>query len=127
MQGEWVRIGLVMFGGGTGAVLRYLISRVATHLLPLGGFPWHTFAINIVGSFMLGLVALTYKDRPGWYLLLGTGFCGGFTTFSTFSVEMLTLLEKNRLVLAILYAFGSVLLGLLTAWLAFRLLKHGTV
>ena len=88
-----------------------------------GGFPWATFGINIVGSFLLGLLFATVKDHATWYLLLGAGFCGGFTTFSAFSLETLGLLERERWVEAAAYAQGSVVAGLLGAWLGVMLGK----
>lgn len=115
----------VMLGGATGSALRYGIGRWLAEHPAVRHFPWHTFAINILGSFALGLVAVAYKShpQPAWYLLLGTGFCGGFTTFSTFSVETLTLLEQNRPVAATGYAMGSVAAGLFAAWLAVKLTR----
>ena len=84
---------LVFFGGGAGAVCRFLIGR---WLAVPGGFPWATFGINVAGSFFLGLLAVLCKDRPGLLALLGAGFCGGFTTFSTFSLETLRMLEAEE-------------------------------
>ena len=88
-------------------------------------FPWHTFGINVVGSFVLGLVVVWCKDHPTWYLLLGTGVCGGFTTFSTFSLETLTLLEKDRIDLATAYVIGSVVAGLLGTMVAIKIARGG--
>lgn len=117
---DWLAVAL---GGGFGAWLRYAIGHWAARFDAVQHFPWHTFGINVVGSFVLGLVAVCYKDRPMWFLLLGTGVCGGFTTFSTFSVETLTLLEKDRLWSAVAYAGGSVLAGLLAALVAMRIAR----
>jgi protein CrcB len=85
----------------------------------------HTFAINAAGSFVLGMVAVLCHNRPGWFLLLGTGFCGGFTTFSTFSVEALSLFEKDRPGAAIGYMIGSVVAGILGAWAGLKLARGG--
>jgi CrcB protein len=90
---ECIMVGL---GGAAGAMLRYLIG-----LLPVGtqgGFPWKTLAINILGSFIIGiLTGLILKGAlaPRWELLLKTGFCGGFTTFSTFALESQGLIDKG--------------------------------
>jgi CrcB protein len=89
-------------------------------------FPWATFFINVSGSLILGWVAATFLDdrNPNlrkWHLLLGTGFCGGFTTFSTFSYETMLLFLQGKRSLAILYSFGSVALGLLGVWLGVKI------
>lgn len=118
--------GLAVVGGGAvGCVARYAAGRAAPLLIDPQFFPWHTFAINVAGSFVLGLVAVWYQShpQPAWYLLLGTGFCGGFTTFSTFSLETLTLLEKDRPAAAAVYAVGSVAAGILAAGLAVKLAR----
>ncbi len=95
-------------GGALGAILRYGIS-----LIPLKShFPILTLITNILGAFMIGIVVGIFsKDRisPSMNLFLKTGVCGGFTTFSTFSLETLTLLEDGFYLLAILYALISVI------------------
>ena len=88
---------LVLLGGAVGAPLRYLTdlvvrSRVDTAL------PWGTWCVNVAGSFVLGLAAaaVSVHDAPGWVLtLVGTGFCGALTTFSTFGYETVRLLEEG--------------------------------
>lgn len=113
------RLALVVVGGGTGAGLRFLVGlRIPVHI-----YPWHTLGINTVGSFVLGLLAVWCRDRTGWYALLGIGLCGGFTTFSTFSLETLTLLDEGRSGRAVGYVAGSVAAGLLGVWLGLRLAK----
>lgn len=98
----------VGLGGAFGAILRYGIS-----LIPLKShFPILTLITNILGAFMIGIVVGIFsKDRisPSMNLFLKTGVCGGFTTFSTFSLETLTLLEDGFYLLAILYALISVI------------------
>lgn len=98
----------VGLGGALGAILRYGIS-----LIPLKShFPILTLITNILGAFMIGIVVGIFsKDRisPSMNLFLKTGICGGFTTFSTFSLETLTLLEDGFYLLAILYALISVI------------------
>jgi CrcB protein len=119
---DWL---VVLVGGGAGALARYAVGRWASARFPhaLLDFPWHTFGINVLGSFVLGLVAVVCKDRPTWFFLLGTGVCGGFTTFSTFSVELLTMLEQDRPTAAAGYVAGSVAAGLLGAWVGVRLAR----
>jgi CrcB protein len=115
---DWV---LVMTGGGIGALLRFWIGRFAVQVYR-GRFPVGTFSINVVGSFALGaLWALT--GGAGWvWLWLGTGVLGGFTTFSTFGVEAVTLLQERRVGMALLYVLGSGVLGVLGAWSGFSML-----
>ena len=106
---ECVMVGL---GGAAGAILRYLIG-----LLPVGtqgGFPWKTLAINILGSFLIGiLTGLILKGAlaPRWELLLKTGFCGGFTTFSTFALESQGLIDKGAYGAAAFYMGISLVAG----------------
>lgn len=126
MSLEWVACKYpiaVFLGGGTGAVARWLVNRAFAGVPSAEAFPWPTFLINVVGSFLLGILAVAAKDRPGWNALLGVGFCGGFTTFSTFSVELLKLIEDDRPAAAAGYAFGSVLAALAGAWLGMKLMR----
>ena len=108
----------VFVGGGLGAVARFAVGRALTPLLPEAGFPWPTFAINVAGSALLGVLVALGKDRPTLLLFLGTGVCGGFTTFSAFSVEAVRLLEAHRPDLALLYAGASVAAGVGAAYVA---------
>lgn len=104
----------VGLGGALGAVCRYLLGQVIPKLG--SGFPLATFAVNLLGCFAIGLVvgiAGRHTDiDPRLILFLQTGICGGFTTFSTFSLESLTLIEEGRITIGILYIVLSVLLGL---------------
>lgn len=108
----------VFVGGGAGAVARFAVGRAIEPLLLGVGFPWHTFAINVAGSALLGVLVALCRDRPTMLLFLGTGVCGGFTTFSTFSVETVRLLEDHRPDLALLYVVGSVVAAVGSAYLA---------
>lgn len=106
----------VASGGAIGAVLRYVVSLVVRP--ETGSFPWHTFGVNALGSFLLGvLMALLPADgtREGWRLFLGVGILGGFTTFSTFSMEAVSFAHQGAPALALGYAFGSLLAGLAAA------------
>jgi fluoride exporter len=123
---------LLALGGGAGANARFYLGRwVAELQLRNAGavtFPWGTFLINVSGSAILGVLAglcLGHADpaRRVWYVLLGTGFCGGFTTFSTFSYEAVELIREGRFGPALAYVFGSVLAGLAAAALAMRAVR----
>lgn len=114
---------LLFVGGGLGANARYWIGEAFKSRHWTDDFPWHTFAINVLGSFVLGFVTVAGKDRPSWQLFLGVGLCGGFTTFSTFSVETLAMLEKGRIFAAVGYVCGSVVAGIAGAALAMRLAR----
>ena len=114
---------LVALGGAVGSVSRYgltLFIQTRTG----SGFPYGTLAVNVIGAFVLGLIARFSVESaaisPEVRLLLTTGFCGGFTTFSTFSYESARLLEDGELRTAILYMLLSVVLSLLAMFLGFR-------
>ena len=99
-----------MAGGALGAGGRHLINR--TTLAWFGtGFPWGTLAVNLLGGFGMGLlfgIFARHGGSEGWRLFLGTGLLGGFTTFSAFSLEIVTLADRGQPVLAIGYAALSV-------------------
>ena len=116
---------LVGLGSFVGGVLRYLISLL---LRPsMGGFPWGTFVVNIVGCLLIGALWGAMGRWPNSSsrisLLIGMGFCGGFTTFSTFSKESLALLQAGSYGLFAAYVFGSIAVGILAVTLGFILAK----
>jgi CrcB protein len=96
---------LVAAGGAAGSVLRYLVGQVVV-------FPLGTMAVNVIGSFVIGIAWVTLAGRDAAYLLLVTGFLGGFTTFSAFSLDTFRLVEDGRMVGALGYAGGTVVLSL---------------
>ena len=104
---------LVAAGGAAGCVLRYLVG-VAT-LGVAGTFPWGTLGINVAGSFLLGALLGALPPEHAGRLLFGTGFCGGFTTFSTFSVEAVALVGRGEHGPASAYLAASVSLSVLAA------------
>lgn len=105
---------LVMSGGALGAAMRYGLSRA----LPLtaGGWPWATFAANILGGLAMGVLAAWVlrgdNSAEPLRLFVGVGVLGGFTTFSAFSLEMAQMIERGQGVMAASYALASVLLAL---------------
>jgi CrcB protein len=114
---------LLAVGGGAGANARYWLGKLVARAQGAVEFPWATLLINVSGSVVLGLVAAAYLGHPdparrNWYLLLGTGFCGGFTTFSTFSYEAMKLMQDGRPGSAAAYVLASVVAGLVGVWLA---------
>lgn len=115
----------VFLGGGIGALARYGISLLfaRSSFVTVFTFPLSTLLINIVGSFALGfLYALTLfngKLSPKIQLALTVGFCGAFTTFSTFALEIFNLIRDGALALAFLYVLASFLFGLIAVALGF--------
>ncbi len=108
---------LVALGGGAGAALRYLLGAWAAGAFPVG-FPWGTWIINIAGSLLLGfLITRLGGEQEAVRLLLGVGLLGGFTTFSTFSVELVAMVGRGELMVAMAYAVSSVAGGVVAALL----------
>lgn len=107
-------------GGGVGAVLRYAASGVVYRWTG-EGFPYGTLAVNILGSLLLGFIVQVAESRTGpgplMKMFLTVGLCGGFTTFSTFSVETWKLFSEGSYLAATGNAVGSVVLCLLGVWL----------
>jgi fluoride exporter len=116
----------VALGAALGSVARFLITVGLVQLLG-PGFAWGTLAVNVLGSFLIGLYAtLTGPDgrllaSPATRQFVLTGFCGGFTTFSIFSLETLLLVKAGRLALAGLTVGLSVVFWLLAVWMGYRL------
>ncbi len=111
---------LVFIGGGTGSVLRYLVGKCVGSTT----YPWATFVVNIVGCFLIGLLGTwiaRHSLSPDLRLLLVVGLCGGFTTFSTFSNEALSLMRDGQPLLCITYIICSVAAGLVAAYLGTKL------
>jgi CrcB protein len=95
---------LIALGGALGSVLRYLMVTAI-------GAPWGTLAVNVAGSFAIGMI-FALAPRDGWQLFLMTGVLGGFTTFSAFSLDALKLIQAGQAPLAGAYVLGSVALSL---------------
>ena len=114
---------LVAIGGALGSVLRYLTSLFVAHYFS-GKFPLATFIINFTGCFLIG-VFLHFSLRADEKLkyLFVIGFCGGFTTFSTFANENLQLFQNGNYILALGYTMASVVLGIMAVWLGMVVMK----
>lgn len=114
----------VAAGGGIGAVLRYAMYL----LVKPQSFPFTTLFINIAGSFLIGII-LAYSLKENNFsenakLFLATGICGGFTTFSAFSLENMQFLQAGKYNLAFIYIVASVVAGIVAAALGFKLINH---
>lgn len=116
---------LVGLGGFAGSIARYKLGGWVLHLTVQERFPWSTFAINVAGCLLAGVLAGLAEEYelfgPDTRLLVFTGLLGGFTTFSAFGLDALFLLRRGEIGTALLYAGGSVVLGLAAAWIGWRL------
>jgi CrcB protein len=144
-DGEWVvmqwldwllrsKALMLMLGGAIGTYARYALGKWFGGLPWAQDFPYGTFVVNVSGSFILGMAAVIILERVSpahqdWYLLIGTGFCGGYTTFSTFEWETFKLIRDGSWLYAFANVFGSVsagflgvLLGVMVAELIFLLI-----
>jgi CrcB protein len=126
---------LVAVGGGAGAVARHLVNWWMHRWFPPGGFPAATFAVNVVGCFLIGLIMAALENarlQPGanqtglreLQLLLVTGVLGGLTTFSTFGYETVELARQSNPRMATWNVVASVVLGLAAVWLGRWLLTR---
>lgn len=115
---------IVFAGGGIGSVLRYWVGMKFPSLAT--NFPWSTFGVNVLGSFLIGFLIAYFSKSPQsqqLYLLLVVGFCGGFTTFSTFSRESFLFLQQQQWSLFLIYTFVSLCCCILATALGFVLMK----
>ncbi len=116
---------IVFIGGGFGSILRFLVGKWLNN--SGDGIPYGTFAANIVGSFLIGIIlGLAAKHNSlseNQTLLLATGFCGGFTTFSTFAYENHVLLKSGDFTSFAIYTIASFIIGFLAVFLGMYLVK----
>ncbi len=119
---------IVFIGAGIGGALRHGVNVGAARLFGLG-FPYGTLIVNVVGSFLMGLFAGFFAYRAGipqhMRLFLTTGILGGFTTFSTFSLDAALLIERHSLGMAAGYMVGSVAAGLSALFFGLALFRSG--
>ena len=111
---------VIMLGGSLGALMRFIVSSSITEKMG-SNFPYGTLTVNVLGSFVMGFLAMLLVERMGLdpLLRLGifVGFLGAFTTFSTFSMETLNLFEQGESLRALVNMFVSVVLSVLAVWL----------
>jgi CrcB protein len=118
---------LVFIGGGLGASLRHAINVGCARACGFN-FPYGTFVINISGSLVMGLIAgyLAFKGEASqpWRLFVMTGILGGYTTFSAFSLDAVTLYERGEMGMALFYVVGSVVLSIAGLVAGLALVRH---
>lgn len=117
---------IVFFGAGIGGAVRYGVNLLAERL-GLAAFPVATLVVNVAGSFLIGVIGGCLASRPGpsqgWSLFLTTGVLGGFTTFSAFSLDAASLVQRGRLEAAAAYVFASVILSLAAVFAGLALVR----
>ncbi len=114
---------LVGLGGGIGAMLRFFVAGI----WKAGNFPFHTLFINIVGSLVIGLIfglgIKTEQLSEQMKLFIATGICGGFTTFSAFSLENMLMLKSGNYLMASLYIFASVAICIVAVFMGYKIIN----
>jgi CrcB protein len=116
---------MIAIGGAAGAVCRYSVASTISSLakIRLGhdNFPYGTLTVNLIGSFLIGIMYVLIAERmtlhPDWRNVIMVGFLGAFTTFSTFSLEAITLLENGLLLQSAIYVMSSLLLCFVAVWI----------
>ena len=116
---------LVFIGGGTGSIARYLVGKLLNQ--PNFNIPYGTFTANVIGSLIIGIVlGLSLKNNSisqNTVLFMATGFCGGFTTFSSFAFENQMLLKNGDVLNLLMYTLGSFIFGILAVFLGIWMVK----
>lgn len=118
---------LIALGGASGALSRYGVGRIVSHYLAQVYWPLGTFAVNFIGSFVIGAVYVLITEKSSlhadWRYVLMVGFLGAFTTFSTFSLESVALLEAGKVLLALTYMLSTVISCVIACWLGIVVLR----
>lgn len=125
LRGRLDLVAVIAAGGACGGGLRWTLNEMLPHTGT--GFPWSTFIANVTGCFLIGVLLVLVLEvwppsryvRPFW----GVGILGGYTTFSAYSAEAANLMRNDATPLALVYLFGSVLLGLLATWVGMALVQ----
>jgi len=117
----------VGLGGGIGSIMRFLTSRFTARLVAAQWLFLGTLAANLIGCFLIGILSgwmLSHMpDNQPFRLLFIVGFCGGYTTFSTFAFENYRLIEMNQWGILLLYLTASVVLGIIAVWLGMKMVS----
>jgi CrcB protein len=118
---------LVGIGGSIGSLLRYLVSLWLSKAFPASSIPYGTFAVNIAGCFLIGCIYELFEKQDWmtteWRFFLATGFCGGFTTFSSFAFENYSMINEGNWGAFIFYSAASFILGLAAVYVGINLIK----
>jgi CrcB protein len=119
---------IVFLGGGLGAMLRHGVNLLGARLFPGPGFPLATLTVNITGSIMMGVLAAIFAFKGGgtqhWRLFLTTGILGGYTTFSSFSLDVAVLYERGDLVTAVVYIVASVAIAIVGLFVGLAVTRY---
>jgi CrcB protein len=117
-------VGIGSFFGG---IVRYIISYLMKNVSSYQTFPWATLIVNLIGCFLIGIIFAIFSKYSNTnnplYLLLATGFCGGFTTFSTFANESLQIIQSGNILGFVSYTLTSIILGIILVWLGYIIAK----
>ncbi|EJO2026650.1 fluoride efflux transporter CrcB [Vibrio parahaemolyticus] len=126
-MGQFSILGFIALGGAIGACSRYLVSEFCV-LLFGRGFPYGTLAVNVVGSFIMGLLIAAFESEilatEPWRQVIGLGFLGALTTFSTFSMDNVLLMQQGAFFKMGLNVLLNVVLSISAAWIGFQLLMR---
>ena len=124
-MGQAAILGFIALGGALGACSRYLVSELCVMLFGRG-FPYGTLTVNVVGSFIMGLLIAAFETEllttDPWRQIIGLGFLGALTTFSTFSMDNVLLMQQGAFLKMGLNVVLNVVLSISSAWLGFQLL-----
>ena len=127
-MGQFSILGLIAIGGAIGACSRYLVSEMCVTLFGRS-FPYGTLTVNVVGSFIMGLLIAAVENEwlapYPWRQIIGLGFLGALTTFSTFSMDNVLLMQQGAFVKMGINVLLNVLLSISAAWLAYQWLIKG--